>query len=175
MDFEKLAQSLRDLLKSIGVKKEEITSIVAGASVTPAKQKSILTQLDDAMSSLREIMAKTEITEQERKRRIAELRAEIERIELLRAFESDFEERMRLNRQLSRLSATAGTWETIDVFHFDTLLDSEGQDFKTLLEEADRDIKARQNLQRVLKGIEVALRVGAFGAALAAKLAAAAA
>jgi hypothetical protein len=175
MDFEKLAQNLKDLLKAIGVRKEEITGIVAGGSVTPARQKSILTQLDDSMSSLRELMAKTEITDQERKRRIAELRAEIERIQLLRAFESDFEERMRLNRKLSRLSATAGAWEAMDVFHFETLLDHEGQDFKTLLEEADRDIKARQNLQRVLKGIEVALRVGAFGAALAAKLAAAAA
>ncbi|HKC93748.1 MAG TPA: hypothetical protein VKB81_06975 [Nitrospira sp.] len=50
-----------------------------------------------------------------------------------------------------------------------------GQDFRTLLKEADRDIKARQNLQRVLKGIEVVLSVGAFGAALAAKLAVAAA
>ena len=36
-------------------------------------------------------------------------------------------------------------------------------------------IRSRQNLQRVLKGIEVVLRVGAFGAALSAKLAAAAA
>jgi hypothetical protein len=92
---------------------------------------------------------------------------------LIKAFESDFEERMRLNRKLSRLSATLGTWEVMDVFHFETLLDPEGQDFKTLLEEADKDIKARQNLQRVLKGVEVVFRVGAFGASLAAKMAAA--
>jgi len=171
MNFAELNQNLKELIKSIGVQKEEIESIVAGGSGSAAKQKSILDKLDTAMESLRELMANTEITEQERKRRIAELQSEIDRIELVKNFESDFEERMRLSRKLSRLNATLGTWEAMDVFHFETLLDPEGQDFKTLLEEADKDIKARQNLQRVLKGTEVALRVGAFGAALAAKLA----
>jgi hypothetical protein len=173
MSFAEFSENFKDLIKSIGVQREEIENIVAGGSVTATKQKSIFDKLNTAMSNLRTLMAQTEIPEQERRRRIAELRSEIETVELLKNFESDFEERMRLSRRLSRLNATLGTWETMDVFHFETLLDPQGQDFKILLEEADRDIKARQNLQRVLKGIEVALRVGAFGAALAAKLAAA--
>jgi len=174
MDFAKLKESFTDLVKSIGVQKQELESIFAGRSVSAARLKAILDQLDSAMKDLQKLMAASEITEPERKRRIAELEAEIERIELFKDFESDFGKRMEFNRRLSRLSATLGTWRAMDVFHFETLLDPEGQDFKTVLEEADKDIKARQHLQRVLKGIEVALRVGCFGAGLAAKLAAAA-
>lgn len=175
--FSELKQSFLDLIKSIGIQKQEIEGLISGASKTsPAKQKAVLDNLDAAMKQVRELMGSTEITADERNRRIAELQSQIEQIELLKSFESDFDERMRLGRELSRLSATLGTWKSMDVFHFETLLDPESQeDFKTLLEEADKDIQARQNLQRVLKGAEVVLRVAAFGAGLAAKLAVAAA
>ncbi len=174
MSFQEDSNQFKELIKSIGSQREVIENIIASGPVSPAKQKAIFEKLDTAMEKLGDLMEKTELPAQEKARRVAELKAEIERIEIIRDFESDFEERMRLGRQLSRLNATLGTWEAMDVFHFETLLDHEGQDFKTLLEEADRDIKARQNLQRVLKGIEVALSVGAFGAALSAKLAVAA-
>lgn len=174
VDFAKLSQNFKDLIKSIGIEKEELENILEGRSATATKKNSILSKLDTAMKKLRKLMGDSEITEEERKRRISGLQSEIEEIELLKDFEQDFEERMRLNRKLSRLNATLGTWKTMEVFHFETLLDPQGQDFKTLLEEADKDIKARQNLRRVLKGTELALRVGAFGAALAARLATAA-
>jgi len=173
VDFAKRSQEFKDLIKSIGVEKVEIENIVTGGKATIKEKESIFKNIDDAMKKLSKLMADTEVTAEERKRRVTELQSEIDRIMLIKAFESDFEERMRLNRKLSRLSATLATWEAMDVFHFETLLDPEGQDFKTLLEEADKDIKARQNLQRVLKGVEVVFRVGAFGASLAAKMAAA--
>lgn len=171
-DFMALSQKFKDLIKSIGVQKEEIENIIAGGSASSDEKEAILDKLDAAMKALRNLMAANEISEEERKRRIAALKADIERTELLKDFEADFEKRMRLSRKLTRLHATLGTWQALNVFHFETLLDFEGQDFKTLLEEADKDIKARRNLQRVLKGVEVALRVGAFGAALTAKMAA---
>jgi hypothetical protein len=171
VSFEEDNKQFKELMGAIGSQKEVIENLIAGRSVSSTKQKAALQALDTAMNNLRTLMRDTALPAQEKQRRIAGLQAEIDRIELLRDFESNFEERMRLVRKLSRLNATLGTWESTDVFHFETLLDPEGQDFKTLLEEADRDIKARQNLQRVLKGIGVALSVGAFGAALAAKLA----
>jgi hypothetical protein len=172
MGFVELGQNFKDLIKSIGIQKQEIESIVSGGSATAAKQKAILDKLDTTMKNVQMLMANTEVTEQERKRRIAELESEISKIDLFKDFEPDLAERMRLNRELNRLNAKLGTWQAMDVFHFETLLDPESQeDFKTLLEEADKDIKARQNLQRVLKGVEIVLRVAAFGAALAAKLA----
>lgn len=174
MSFQESSVQFKNLIKSIGSQREVIENIIASGPVSSAKQKAIFEKLDTAMEKLGDLMKEIEIPAQEKKRRMAELEAEIERIEIIRDFETDFEERMRLIRKLSRLNATLGTWEAMDVFHFETILDPEGHDFKTLLEEADRDIKARQNLQRVLKGIEVALSVGAFGAALAAKLAVAA-
>jgi hypothetical protein len=174
-DFLALSKAFRDLMETIGIQKEEIEGIVSEGPPTSdqgkKKKESALDKLDSAMENLRKLMSENEITAEERKRRITELDAEIKRIDLLKDFETDFEERMRLNRKLSRLHATLGTWETMDVFHFETLLDPEGQDFRVMLEEADKDIKARRNLQRVLKGAEIALRVGAFGAALAAKMA----
>lgn len=174
MSFKQDTQRFKELITTIGEQRQLIQNVVASGAVSPGKQKAALDALDEAMTDLRDLMEATKIPEQERTRRIAELRAEIDRIELHKDFESDFDTRMSLVRKLSRLNATLGTWYSMNVFHFETLLDPQGQDFKTLLEEADKDIKARQNLQRVLKGIEVALSVGAFGAALAAKLAASA-
>ena len=55
---------------------------------------------------------------------------------------------------------------------FGDLLDVDGDNVRQLIEDANRDIEARQNLGRVLKGVEVALRVAGFGAAAAAKVAA---
>jgi archaellum component FlaC len=175
VSFKEDTKQFKDLMTAIGEQRQVLQNVVAGGTVSSAKQKAALDALDEAMDELRNLMGKTKIPDQERNRRVAELRAEIDQIELLKDFESNFDQRMSLVRKLSRLNATLGTWQSMNVFRFDTLLDSQGQDFKTLLEEADKDIKSRQNLQRVLKGIEVALGVGAFGAALAAKLAAAAA
>lgn len=172
MGFQESSQQFKNLITTIGSQRPLLESLVAGGSVSPAKQKAALDTLGTAMTQLRGLMEATTIPDQEKTRRIAELQAEIERIELLKNFESDFDARMLLVRKLSQLNSTLGTWQSMDVFHFETLLDSDGHDFRVLLEEADKDIQSRQNLQRVLKGVEVALSVGAFGAALAAKLAA---
>jgi len=109
VEFVELSQKFKDLIKSIGVQKGEIENIFADGSASSNKKKSILDKFDTAMKKLRKLMAENVITEEERKRRIAELNAEIGKIELLKHFEADFEERMRLNRKLSRLSATLGT------------------------------------------------------------------
>lgn len=172
MSFEDAKKQFEDLITTIGTQRTLIQDVITGGSISSAKQKAALNALDDAMEELRDLIKTTEIPDLEKKRRIAELEAEIKRIELHIGIESDFDKRMELIRKQSRLNATLATWEAMDVFHFETLLDFSSHDFKTLLEEADKDIKARQNLQRVLKGIEVALSVSAFGAALAAKLAA---
>jgi hypothetical protein len=171
--FQESSQQFKNLITTIGSQRPLLESIVAGGSVSPAKQKASLDTLGTAMTQLRGLMGATQVPDQEKTRRMAELQAQIDQIELLKNFESDFDARMRLVRKLSRLNSTLGTWQSMDVFHFETLLDSDGHDFRVLLEEAEKDIQSRQNLQRVLKGVEVALSVGAFGAALAAKLAAA--
>ena len=174
MSFSDNVKTFKDLITTIGTQKELLEAIVAGGSVSSAKQKGAFDALDGAVVDLQGLMANTKIPDQERKRRMAELQAEIDRIELLRDFEQNFEKRMELFQRQTRLNATLGTWEATIVFRFDTLLNADGHEYKTLLKEADKDIKARQNLQRVLKGIEVALSISAFGAALAAKLAASA-
>lgn len=171
MSFVDNKEQFEGLMTAIGTQRELIQNVVFGGPISSTKQKAALKALDEAIEELRDLMQRTAIPDLEKSRRIAQLRSEIKRLELQLDFESDFDKRMEFRRKLSRLQATLGTWESMDVFNFESLLDANGQDFKTLLDEADKDIKARQNLRRVLKGIEVAFSVAAFGAALSAKLA----
>ena len=169
-----IGKKFKNVVKAIGIQKEEIDGILSGGG-SAAKKKSALDKLVAASKKLKKLMADTQITAEERGRKIAELEADIEVDNILLATETDFQERIRVRRRLTRRQASLGTLKASDVFHFDQLIDDDGNSFAELLEEADRDIQSRQNLQRVLKGVEVSLRVGVFGAALTAKMAAAAA
>ena len=87
---------------------------------------------------------------------------------------ADFEERMKAERELTRPRSQHGVWISQETFHFEDLVDFEGDEIASLLREADKDVKSRMNLKRVLKGVEVFLRVSVFSGALAAKVAASA-
>ncbi len=173
-DFAMLSEELKKLIGAIGVEKEELEGILGGGGDLEKKGK-ILDALEEASKALADLMAENEITPAEKKRKLAELISEIELTEMSLAVESDFDARMTLKRKLARLKATEGTWKAREAFRFQDLIDQDGNELRELLEEANRDIGSRQNLQRVLKGVEVVLRVGAFGTALAAKMAASAA
>ena len=172
-DLAAIGKEFKDVVKAIGIQKEEIDGILSGGGPA-AKKKAALDKLAAASKKLKKLMASTQVTAEERKRKLAELEADIEVDNILLATETDFQERIRVRRRLTRRESSVGTLKAAGVFRFDQLIDEDGNSFAELLEEADRDIQSRQNLQRVLKGIEVALRVGVFGAALTAKMAAAA-
>ena len=172
-DLVATRKKFKDVVKAIGIQKEELDGILASGG-TAAKKKSALDKLAAASKKLGKLMAETQVSEAERQRKISELELNIEIDEILLATETDFGERMRVRRRLTRRKASLGTLKAPEVFRFDQLLDADGNELAELLEEADRDIRSRQNLQRVLKGVEVLLRVGVFGAALTAKMATAA-
>ncbi len=72
-----------------------------------------------------------------------------------------------------RLSSAGYQSET--ALRFDQLLGDDALQIATLLEQAGKEIAARANFARVLKGVELGPRAGAFVATLAAKLSIAAA
>ena len=168
--LKKLAKDFKKIIKALGIKKEEIEDVIESGGKEDTTNK-ILDKLATLTKKTQKLLKEHQISESERKRKLAELEARIELLELMQGTEPDFEKRMEAERKLTRLVAQRGTMESLDIFHFENLLDPNGDELATLLKEADKDIKARKNLRRVLKGIEIVLRVAAFGASSAAKLA----
>ena len=169
-DFKKLAEDFKKIIKDLGIKKEEIEEVIESGARKDTTNK-ILDKLASITKKTQKLLKEQQIPESERKRKLAELEARIELLELIRGIEPNFEKRMEAERELTRLVAQRGVMESLDIFHFENLLDPTSDELGTLLKEAEKDIKARKNLRRVLKGVEIVMRVAAFGASSAAKIA----
>jgi hypothetical protein len=170
-NFEKLAKDFRKIIKDLGIKKGEIEDVIEIGGEKEETTEKILNKLASVTKNTQNLLKKHQIPEFEKKRRLAELKDRIELLELIRGTEPDFDKRMEAERELTRRVSQRGVLESLDIFHFENLLDPNGDELATLLKEAEKDIKARKNLRRVLKGIEIVSRVAAFGASSAAKIA----
>ena len=173
-DFQNLAKKFKDLIKDLGIQKEELEAIVASGE-TDTKRTQVLVKLEAATKKVRKLLSQNTISKEEQERKIKSLESRIEIQQLMIGTEPDLSVRLKEERELSRLKARLGVWKAQEVFHFEELIDESGEELGELMREAEKDVRSRKNLQRVLKGVEVALRVTAFGAALSAKMAAAAA
>lgn len=171
IDFNELADTFNELSKDLNVNKADLISVMDNPTNDSERKKVIKTARTIGAKLMKEVKD-NKIPEGERKRRIAALEARIDDLELVLAFHPDLEERMKAEKELHRLRSMHGVWISQEIFHFEDLVDFEGDEIATLLREADKDVKSRMNLKRVLKGVEVFLRVSAFSAALAAKIAA---
>jgi vacuolar-type H+-ATPase subunit I/STV1 len=169
-DYKAAANELKGLVQTLGVTKKELQDIATrGEAGQRADEK--LKAVETALNTVREIAQKTEITEVERLRKIAQLESDLELLEIINSTSSDAQERLKAQRDISRCAAALGVYKAASVLRVEQLLDDNKEELKAILTEAAKDIQARQNLQRVLKGVEVLLRATAFTAALLSKLA----
>jgi hypothetical protein len=169
-DYRALASDLTSLIGKLGVSKSEIKTVVDSGS-NPGAATNAVTVALEAVKKLSEAIAHAEVTPAERDRKIKELQSEVELLRIILATEHDLEARIIAQREIGRLSARLGVYMSQNALRFDDLIDHDKNEIGLFLEEARRDVAARENLRRVLKGVEVALRIGAFSATLAAKLA----
>ena len=172
-DYGKLANDIKGIVDNLGVKRGEVQQLF-GSDGKNAKVKAALDEVDRLTNALHKATANP-ITNEERQRKLADLDAKIKLVEITRATDPDFTERIEAEHELTVLNAVKGTYLEADVLQFGDLIDEDNHSLQTLLTEAQTEIVARQELQRVLKGIEIVLRVGTFAGAVAAKLAIAAA
>ncbi|MDY7232762.1 hypothetical protein [Hyalangium rubrum] len=173
-DYKAVATELKGLVQKLGVSKKELQDIHdRGEAGTRAEER--VKEVEAALLAVQDIVRKTELTEAERQRKIAQLEADLELLEIINSTSPDFQERLSAQRHITRCLAVLGTYKAASVLRIEQLLDDNKDELKTILAEAAKDIAARQNLQRVLKGVEVLLRATAFTAALTSKLAIAAA
>lgn len=170
MDFKKLSTDLTDILQKLSISKEEIETIVVTGD-DGNKQNKALDAVALLTDKTKELLKNSAIPDDEKKRKRAALESRIQQLKLLQATEKDFEKRIEAERELTRLVAEVGVFDSQDIFHFEDLIDAEGEKLTVLLREAERDISARKDLRRVLKGVEVVMRVVSFSASLAAKIA----
>jgi hypothetical protein len=173
VNFKDLAGELKGVVEDLGVKKEELQAI-ADSGGSNQKVKATIDSVMKLLEAIKKRTAETTITPVEQKRKTEELQSRIELLRIIDATSPSFEERMRAEREISRLTSLIGVYQSATALHFDQLLGDDAMDLRVLLEQAGREISARNDLARVLKGVEVALRVGAFAATLASKLAIAA-
>jgi hypothetical protein len=169
-DYQAIADELKDLVNRLGKKKAEIQQLFDRGGDSPVVQAAI-EDANTLVARLKDRAAQTPITEQERQRKMAGLQARIDELTIIDASSPDFDRRMDAEREMSRLTAELGVFESQKVMQFDQLLGEDDMRIATLLRQAQMEIAARQDLARVLKGVEVALRAGSFVATLASKLA----
>jgi vacuolar-type H+-ATPase subunit I/STV1 len=174
VDFAALAKELNQVVGQIGVKKVEIQQVKDGGGDSQAARAAIeaVTQF---VAKLQERAAETTITKEEQQRKLEELQGRIRMLQIIDATSDDLEERLEAEREISRLSSLVGVYQSETALRFDQLLGEDALQLVALIEQAKKEIAARANLGRVLKGVELVLRAGAFMATLAAKLAIAAA
>jgi hypothetical protein len=172
-NYSALANELKATAGQLGASKQELQNIVDRGG-DARRTNELLDGASQLGSKLQGLMANNQVTEQERQRKIAQLESDIELLRMIDSTSPDFDERMRSEREISRLSARLGTYKTKDALKFEDLLDEDGDEVKVVLTAALNDVAARQNLQRALQALEMLVRVAVFGATTAAKLAIAA-
>lgn len=172
-DYKAMAVELKGLVQKLGVSKQELQELLdQGGSTQKAEDK--VKEIEAALARLKAIASQTEITDAERKRKIAELEFDLEQLRIISTTDPDYQERIRSQREISYLTAVLTAYQAQGVLRIEQLLDDSQTELKTVLAEAAKDIAARQNLKRVMKGAEVVLRAAVFTATLVSKLAIAA-
>lgn len=174
IDYKGVVTEFKNAIEGLGLQREEIEKLVKGSAPDAKKTKKALDAVDALGKALEALVDSTQLPESELKRRVAELEVQIEVATLLREQEDDEEKRRELRQRIAVLSGRLMVLGSLDAFRVGDLMDEDGQKLKSLIEDANRDIQARHDFARVLKGVEIALRVAAFGAAAVAKVAAAA-
>ncbi len=169
-DFNAIASEFQKILAALGVKKQEIQDIVDKGG-DDQHVSAALDAVDELFKALGTQLSETPLTPEERQRKIEQLKSDIKVLELIDATDPDFNRRIEAERNLARLNAQLGVYLAQSALRFEDLLGEDQNQLKTVIVQAAKDIQARKNLARVLKGIEVGLRVAAFSAGLAAKLA----
>jgi len=172
-DYHMLASDLQGIITQLGTQRAVLQQASSQAGPSPTSDAA-LSAISALVDKLKQTLSSSPLTDEERKRKIATLQSQIDLLKLIDATDPDFQHRMLTEREIARLTARLGVYQSKDALHFDDLLDDNGNVLETVVTEAAKDVAARQNLARVLSGVEVALRAAAFGATLAAKLAIAA-
>ncbi len=170
--YTKLADDLRAAQKALNISKNELDEVLeAGESAAGPKATKALDALDKHRKKVAKLL-ENELTPEERQRRLAGIAERKKDYEAIIALDRSFTNRMAAKRALSRLAATEATLLTTDVFRFEDLIDKEeGEQLKSLVAEAVKDVEARHDLRRALKGLEIFLRVAAFATVVAGKIA----
>jgi hypothetical protein len=169
-DYKAMAVELKGLVQKLGTSKKDLQDLVdKGGAFQKAEEK--VKEIEAALSRLTAITSQTEITDAERKRKMAEIEFDLEQLQIISASDPDFHERIRAQKEISYLTAVHAAYQAQGVLRIEHLLDDTQTELKTVLAEAAKDIAARQNLQRVMKGAEVVLRATVFTATLVSKLA----
>jgi hypothetical protein len=172
-DYKAMAVELKALVQKVGITKQELQDLVdKGGSAQKAEEK--VKEIEAALGRLKTLTSQTEITEVERKRKMAEIEFDLEQLQVISVSDPDFQERIRAQKEIAYLTAVLTAYQAQGVLRIEQLLDGTQTELKVVLAEAAKDIAARQNLQRVMKGAEVVLRAAVFTATLVSKLAIAA-
>lgn len=172
-DFSKLKGDLESVLDALGIGRDELEDLIEDrAKPLAAETKKIVTKISNLASKTRKLIESHELSKDERKRQIDHLELQIKVLKLGIPLERDRDRRKAMRLKLTRLLASQGTLKSASVFSFSDLVHpEEEEELRDLLEDADQEIKARHDLARVLKGVELLMRVAVFGAAVASKVA----
>ena len=172
-DYDKLAKDIKGIVDGVGVQRGDVQKLFGSDGQNP-EVKAAMDELDKLTKALEAILS-TAVTGEERKRKLADLDAKINLAQITQATDPDVNDRIAAEHDLTVLLAVKGTYLESEVLQFGDLIDEDNHSLKILLAQAQTEISARQDLARVLKGVQIVLQVGAFTGAAAAKLAIAAA
>ena len=109
--FKELAGELKSVVEELGVKKEELQAI-ADSGGSDQKVKATIDATMKLLEAIKKRTAETTITPVEQKRKTEELQSRIELLRIIDATSPSFEERMRAEREISRLTSLIGVYQS---------------------------------------------------------------
>ena len=169
-NYVQMAKDFKVLVGQLGIKKAELEALRERPAGAPQVEEAAR-KLEGLTAQVQTLLAQAQVPDDERARKLKELDAELDLLDILAATNPDPAARVVAQREIARLTARRGVYQAQAALRFEHLLDTEKIELKELLLEAQKDIRERQNLARVLKATEVVLRIAVFSATLAAKLA----
>lgn len=169
-DYAELANEIRKINEDLGTSKQVI-QLFSDSGKSGKELTDALKAVDTLSAALKKKLEKTPVTDDERKRKVAELDSDIHALNVQLDAEPSFDKRKFLRLKIGSLEVLRGEFNAATVFNFDDLLNPDKVQLKEALEDAIIDLKAKQSLARVLAGVQAVMEVAGYSAGVAAKLA----
>lgn len=169
-DYGALAEQLNGVVTDLGTGRQQLQAL-AGQPNPPERTNPLVDYFSQVAAHIQQVLANNVLTEKERQRKMAQLQSDIELLRIIDSTSPDYNERLQAEREISRLSARLGVFQAQDVLRFSELLDENGAEVASVLAQAQQDLATRQTWQQIALAVESLIRVAAFGATMATKLA----
>src|SRR5712692_11128109 len=124
-DYGKLAADLQGAVKQLGDQRAVVQKIVDQGG-TQGQTDAAVGAIVNLVAAVKASLANAPLTDEERKRKMAALQSQIDLLKIIDANDPDFQKRVDSEREIARLTAQLGVYQSQAALQFADLLDDDG-------------------------------------------------